>query len=132
MASKPKKSAAEILDAHKPKNFKYKFIFTDKSMLEEIDVDYDFASLDTINDDDLVDEALKVNDLETFDRTVITKAKEPTVLDDGVILSKQMATKTDKKLQCIQLGHFEYRNRKYILIKLVYERFTIIELFILI
>lgn len=130
--AKEKKTISEIVDAHKPKNFKYKFIFTDKSILDELANDnYDFDTLDTINDDDLVDEALKVTEFTTFDRSVVARKKEPKVLDDGVILSKQMVTKVDKKLQCIQLGDFSYKNRKYILIRLVYERFTIIEIFIL-
>jgi hypothetical protein len=130
--AKEKKTISEIVDAHKPKNFKYKFIFTDKSILDELANDnYDFDTLDTINDDDLVDEALKVTEFTTFDRSVVARKNEPKVLDDGVILSKQMVTKVDKKLQCIQLGDFSYKNRKYILIRLVYERFTIIEIFIL-
>lgn len=130
--AKEKKTISEIVDAHKPKNFKYKFIFTDKSILDELANDnYDFDTLDTINDDDLVDEALKVSEFTTFDRSVVARKNEPKVLDDGVILSKQMVTKVDKKLQCIQLGDFSYKNRKYILIRLVYERFTIIEIFIL-
>lgn len=130
--AKEKKTISEIVDAHKPKNFKYKFIFTDKSILDELANDnYDFDTLDTINDDDLVDEAMKVTEFTTFDRSVVARKNEPKVLDDGVILSKQMVTKVDKKLQCIQLGDFSYKNRKYILIRLVYERFTIIEIFIL-
>lgn len=129
------KTISEIIDAHKPKNFKFKFIITDRSLFEELEKDdYDITTLDTINDEDLVNAALQVHDSDmlTFERDAIKKAKEPTILDDGIIISKQMATKVDKKLQCINVGNFTYDGRKYVLIKLVYERFYIIEVFILI
>ena len=59
------------------------------------------------------------------------KAKKPTEFDNGVMLSKKMATKTDKKLQKVKVGYFMYDSRKYVCLRLEYERFDIMELFIL-
>ena len=93
---------------------------------------FDIESLDTINDDDLVEDALKITDFREFPRESVAKAKQPTVLEDGVMLSKQMVTKTDKKLQSVQVGFFTHKNQRPVCIKLVYERFTIMEIFILV
>lgn len=128
-----KKTASELAETHRPKNYKYKYIFTDTTFVEELyDQGFDIDSLDTINDDDLVEDALKITDFKEFPRESVAKAKQPTILEDGVMLSKQMVTKTDKKLQSVQVGFFTHKNQRHVCIKLVYERFTIIEIFILV
>lgn len=129
----PKKqlTMSEIIESHKPKNFKYRFIITDDSVFNElIEQGYDLDNLDTIKDDMLVQEALNAEYIE-YHRDIIGKAKEPTVLEDGVIISKKMVTKADKKLFGVLVGFFKYRNLSYVAIKLRYERFDIIEIFIL-
>ncbi len=118
----------ELVETHKPKNFKFKYIFTDVSLLEELmNSDYDVTSLDTICDDDLVEAALGA-ECRLYERSIIGKAKEPTVLDDGIIISKKMATKADKKLKGVYLGFFDFHTR-HLVVKLRYERFDIIEIF---
>ena len=131
MATKPQLTPQELVDSHKPKNFKFKFIFTDESLLQELmNSDYDVTTLDTIDNDELVEAALGAN-FKVYERTIIGKAKEPTFLDDGVIISKKMATKADKKLINVQIGFFTHKIR-HCVIKLHYERFDIIEIFNLI
>ena len=121
----------EIIESHKPKNFKYRFIITDESVYDELQsLQYDLSNLDTINDDELIQEALKA-DYTWYERDVVKRAKEPTIFENGVILSKKMVTKTDKKLFKIGTGFFEFRNLRYVSIRMVYERFDIIEIFIM-
>lgn len=121
----------EIIESHKPKNFKYRFIITDESVYDELQsLQYDLSNLDTINDDELIQEALKA-DYTWYERDVVKRAKEPTIFENGVILSKKMVTKTDKKLIKIGTGFFEFRNLRYVSIRMVYERFDIIEIFIM-
>lgn len=129
--NKNKLSISEIVESHKPKNFKYKYIITDDSVYEELEkCGYDIDTLDTIKNDMLVQEALKTNYKE-YPRETVAKAKEPTILDDGIILSKKMVTKADKKLFCVKLGFFSYDNINYVAIILKYEKFDILEIFIL-
>lgn len=121
----------ELVDSHKPKNFKYKYIFTDETLLTElIEKGYDMSTLDTICDDKLVESAINAN-YTMYERTIVGKAKEPSILDNGVIISKKMVTKADKKLLGVHVGFFEHETR-HIAIKLHYERFDIIEIFNLI
>ena len=121
----------EIIESHKPKNFKYRFIITDESVYDELQsLQYDLSNLDTINDDELIQEELKA-DYTWYERDVVKRAKEPTIFENGVILSKKMVTKTDKKLIKIGTGFFEFRNLRYVSIRMVYERFDIIEIFIM-
>lgn len=121
-------SPQELVETHKPKNFKFKYIFTDESLLEELmNSDYDVTTLDTICDDKLVNAALQA-ECRLYERTIIGKAKEPTVLDDGIVISKKMVTKADKKLQGVYLGFFDFHTR-HLVVKLRYERFDIIEIF---
>ena len=125
-------TSEEIVESHKPKNFKFKYLFKDEKMLEELmNSDYDISQLDTICDDDLVNAALEVN-YDEYQRTIIGKAKEPTILDNGVIVSKKMVTKADKKLLGVYLGFFTYKGSRYVGIKLGYERFEILEIFSLV
>jgi hypothetical protein len=125
-------TAEQIVETHKPKNFKFKYLFKDEAFIGELmNSDYDITQLDTICDDDLVNAALEVNYKE-YQRTIIGKAKEPTILEDGVIVSKKMATKADKKLLGVYIGFFSYKGSRYVGIKLGYERFEILEIFSLV
>lgn len=135
MASSKKKelSIVEIIESHKPKNFKYKYLITDDSIYDElIENNYDLDQLDTIQNDELVQEALKA-DYKEYQSNIIGKAKEPTILDsdNGIIISKKMITKTGKKLLGILIGFFDHNQIHYISIKLRYEKFDILEIFIL-
>lgn len=126
-----KKTTKEIIDSHKPKNFKFKYIIKDDELFKELEkIEYDMSSLDTINNDSLVDEALNAS-FQEYPREVVTSSKKPTQLDDGVLLFKQMTTKTDKKLLNVCVGFFSYDNLRYVCIKFIYEKFDIIEIFIL-
>lgn len=129
--SKKDVSPQDLVESHKPKNFKYKYIFTDESLLKElIDSNYDMSTLDTICDDELVKNALNA-EMTMYERNIVGKAKEPSVLDNGVIISKKLVTKADKKLLGVYVGFFHY-NSHHVVIKLRYERFDIIEIFNLI
>jgi hypothetical protein len=130
-SSKKVLTMAEIVESHKPKNFKYKFIIKDDTVYDElIECNYDLEKLDTIRNDKLVNEALKA-DFTEYQRETVARAKEPTLLDDGIILSKKMITKADKKLYGIMLGFFDYEEIHYVAIKFKYERFDILEIFVL-
>lgn len=125
------KTISEIIDDHKPKNYKFKFIIKDESLWKELDdAKYDISSLDTINDTDLTVAALDAP-FKEYPREVVAASKKPTQLEDGVLLFKQMTRKTDKKLQNVCVGFFSHNNLRYVCIKFVYERFDIIEIFIL-
>ena len=91
---------------------------------------FDLSTLDTINDDELTRIASETPYTE-YERTIIGKAKEPTTLEDGIIISKKLVTKADKKLQSIGIGRFEFNGINYVSIRLRYEQFDIIEIFIL-
>ena len=126
-----KKTLSEIIDDHKPKNYKFKFIIKDESLWKELDdAKYDISSLYTINDTDLTVAALDAP-FKEYPREVVAASKKPTQLEDGVLLFKQMTRKTDKKLQNVCVGFFSHNNLRYVCIKFVYERFDIIEIFIL-
>ena len=130
-SSKKTLTPEELVESHKPKNFKYKYIFNDEEAQNELSSSgYDMSSLDTIDDDHLVEAALSTN-FTMYERTIVGKAKEPSILDDGVVISKKMVTKADKKLLGLYVGFFDY-NTKHIAIKLHYEKFDIIEIFNLI
>ena len=126
-----KKTISEIIDDHKPKNYKFKFIIKDESLWKELeDANYDISTLDTINDTDLTVAALDTP-FKEYPREVVAASKKPTQLEDGVLLFKQMTRKTDKKLHNVCVGFFSHNNLRYVCIKFVYERFDIIEIFIL-
>lgn len=127
------KTISELVETHKPKHFKYKYIFNDNKALEELyEQNFDMSLLDTIQDDDLVNAALNATDIKSYQRDIFKGAKKPTILENGIILSKQMVTKTDKKLSEVQLAKFRYQDRPYLSLKLIYERFSIIEIFLLV
>ena len=130
MAKEPV-DVVKLVDDHKPKNFKFKFIITDNTLIDElIEKNYDMSSLDTINNEALVNEALQCQCKE-YDRTIVGKAKQPTIFDDKTMITKKMVTKADKKLLGVFMGIFG-NNSQHIVIKLRYERFDIIEIFNLI
>jgi hypothetical protein len=130
MAKEPV-DVVKLVDDHKPKNFKFKFIITDNTLIDElIEKNYDMSSLDTINNEALVNEALQCQCKE-YDRTIVGKAKQPTIFDDNTMITKKMVTKADKKLLGVFMGIFG-NNSQHIVIKLRYERFDIIEIFNLI
>lgn len=127
-----KLTIAELVETHKPKNFKYKYLIDDDNIYDElIALDYDLSTLDTIDNNELVDVALGTDFVMTFDRTAVSKANEPTILDDGVILSKNLITKADKKLLSIQTSEFVFNSIKHVALKFNYEYFSILEIFIL-
>ena len=129
--AKEKDPVTKVVDDHKPKNFKFKYIIKDDDLLKELeDAKYDMSSLDTINDTDLTLAAMNAP-FKEYPREVVTSSKKPTQIEDGVLLFKQMTTKTDKKLLNVCVGFFSHNNLRYVCIKFVYERFDIIEIFIL-
>jgi hypothetical protein len=129
--AKEKDSVAKVIDDHKPKNYKFKYIIKDDTLLKELeDSNYDLSSLDTINDTDLTVAAMN-SVFKEYPREVVASSKKPTQIEDGVLLFKQMTTKTDKKLQNVCVGFFSHNDLRYVCVKFVYERFDIIEIFIL-
>lgn len=126
---KPEKTIGEIVDDHKPKNFKFKYIFKDEEYFKELlKSEYDVMSLDTICDDKLVEAALQA-EYQLYDSSIVGKAKEPSFLDNGIIISKKLVTKAGKKLLNLGVAFFMYNGYHYIGIKLIYEKFDIIEIF---
>jgi hypothetical protein len=131
MATKKQISASELVDSHKPKNFKFKYIFHDDHLLFTLeDEKYDILSLDTIHNDELVQEALRASYV-SHERDTVAHAKEPTELQDGIMLSKRMITKADKKLKAVLTAFFDFHQNRYMAIKFQYEKFDIIEIFML-
>lgn len=129
--AKTEQSMSEIIDSHKPKNVKYEFIIKDESVLTRLkDEGYDLSQLSTINDAELVQAALKAEVIDTFDRTIIKKATQPSMIGEGIIISKKLIAKADKKLIRIDITKFELRNTQFIGIRFVYEKFDIQEIFI--
>jgi hypothetical protein len=129
--AKEKDSVTKVIDDHKPKNYKFKYIIKDDTLLKELeDSNYDLSSLDTINDTDLTVAAMN-SVFKEYPREVVASSKKPTQIEDGVLLFKQMTTKTDKKLQNVCVGFFSHNDLRYVCVKFVYERFDIIEIFIL-
>lgn len=129
--AKEKDPVTKVVDDHKPKNYKFKYIIKDDTLLKELeDSNYDLSSLDTINDTDLTVAAMN-SVFKEYPREVVASSKKPTQIEDGVLLFKQMTTKTDKKLQNVCVGFFSHNDLRYVCIKFVYERFDIIEIFIL-
>ena len=121
---------SQLIESHRPKNFKHKYILTDENLCKLEEEGYDLSALDTINNDEIVQAAVAAPYKE-YERTIIGKAKEPTTLEDGIIVSKKMVTKADKKLLSVGVGRFELNNVEYVSFRLHYELFDIIEVFIL-
>lgn len=128
-----KKTFAEIVEASKPKNFKFKFIFTDPTALEELaEQGYDIESLDTIQHDDIVEASNHLDSEKEYDNEIFGRSKEPTIMDDGIILNRKMVSKVGKVLYKVKVGFFTYNEKRYIKITMVYDRFDIIEIFVLV
>jgi hypothetical protein len=122
----------EVVESHKPKNFKYYYHFHNPDDLVELEkLGYDIASLDTICNADLI-EAAKAAEFKYHDRDIVAHAKDPVMLERGVVMTKKMATKTDKKLLQVGYAFFTFNEVDYAAIKLCYERFDIYEIFIMI
>lgn len=131
MASKPPMSMVDIVNSHRPKNFKYCYVFKEDAPLIELDeAGYDMRLLDTIENPDLMN-AAKLANFKYYDRDIVAHAKQPYPLEKGVLMTKQMATKTDKKLSQVGVAFFEHDDVSYVTIKLCYEKFDIYEIFIL-
>lgn len=131
-----KEEYAKFLKDFKPKNFKYKFIFTDDEFQEDIlkmSAPDDLTiqnDLDTIKNEPLVRAAME-SDFVCYGNNV-KKAKEPTSIGEGLFISKMMVSKTGKALLDVQTSRFEYEKNIYMAIKFVYEKFYILEIFIMI
>lgn len=128
--AKTKLTLSEIVETHRPKFFKHKYIMNDTNLRQLENEGYDISKLDTIHNDDVVRCAIEAPYKE-YERTIIGKAKEPTMMEDGIIISKKMVTKADKKLLSLGIGRFELNHTEYVSIRLRYEQFDIIEIFIL-
>ena len=127
-----KKTISEIVESHKPKNFKFKYIFTDPAVLEELnDQGYDISSLDTINNDELIEASNNPDTVNEYENDIFGKAKEPTIFDNGVVLNRKMVSKVGKALQKVKVSFFTYNEKRYVKIEMVYERFSIIEIYVL-
>ena len=121
----------ELILSHLPKKIaKYKVIIKDAL---NNDPDFDMSKLDTINNPPLVDYGYS-GSFKSYDRSTVAKAKEPTVIDEdrGIVVSKQLITKTDKKLQSVDINTFTFNSNSYVMVKFVYELFDIIEIFLLV
>ena len=125
-------TSSDLVESHKPKNFKFFYNLKDESLIKELEeTHYDISSLNTINNDELIQAALASDFTDKYDREVIKQANVPTVLDEGIILSKQLATKADKKLEKVLKSIFIFGQDRYVAIKLQYEKFDIIQIFVL-
>ena len=134
--AKKELSPAEVIKSHIPKKMdKYKIIIKDAEFFDELTKDetFDMKLLDTINDNGLVNAGYDNDEFDTYDRAVVSKAKEPTTIDEsrGIVVSKQLITKADKKLQSVEYT-FSYQNDSYVMVKFVYEKFDIVEMFLLV
>ena len=123
-------SLSQLIESHRPKYFKHKYIINDENLRLLEQEGCDLSSLDTIKNDEITKLAVEA-DYKEYDRTIIGKAKEPSALDDGIIISKKLVTKADKKLLSLGVGRFHHNETEYVSIRLRYEQFDIIEIFIL-
>lgn len=121
----------ELIKSHLPKTYKYYIDIKDVTLEEELDNTFDWEILDTLKRPELVRLAKDI-EYTLYERTTVSSAKKPTVLDKGVVLSKNLATKTDKKLINVGVGFFKHEDMYYVSIKLIYDRFDIYEIFALI
>lgn len=131
MASKPVQTLSEVVVSHKPKNFKFYYDFHDDADFIQLEKDgFDVTTLDTIMNPELI-KAAKASVYKYYDRDIVSHAKEPTILENGVIMTKKMITKTDKKLERVGVSFFEHNNVQYVAVKFCYVKFDIYEIFIL-
>ena len=123
-------SLPQLIESHRPKYFKHKYIINDENLRILEQDGYDLSKLDTIKNDEITKLAIEA-DYKEYDRTIVGKAKEPTPLNDGIIISKRLVTKADRKLLSLGVGRFHHDDTEYVSIRLRYEQFDIIEIFIL-
>jgi hypothetical protein len=129
--NKKELSLQELVESHRPKNFKYYFYFHNPDDVVELEKNgFDVTLLDTICNPELI-QAAKQATFKYYERDIVAHAKEPTILEKGVIMTKQMATKTDKKLSQVGVAFFSLMNVEYVAVKLCYDKFDIYEIFIL-
>lgn len=130
--AKAKEDISVLVSKSIPRNFKYKFIIKTDEDFDSLsdNTEFDMSKLDTINNDALVRRAIETEH-HIYDSTVIGKATKPTLLDNGIILSKKLVTKVGKALDGVGVGFFEFEETHYVSIKLMYERYDIYEIFIL-
>lgn len=121
----------ELIKSHIIKEGKYFIHIKDKTLEDELSDDFDWNLIDTIDNPELINEARNAS-YKLYERTTVASAKKPTILEDGIILSKKLAKKTDKKLFNVGVGFFDYNQLRYACIKLIYERFDIYEIFCLV
>lgn len=132
--AKQTKPAREIIETHRPKKIdKYKFIIKDPDFYDELknDSSFDMETLDMLKMDDVLEVGmLSTND--SFTRDIVSKSDRPTLVDEkrNLYVSKSMITKADKKLQSIETGVFTYHDNSYMIVKFIYEKFDIVELFL--
>lgn len=131
MAKKKEIILSELIESHRPKNFKHVFVLTEENMNKLKEEGYDVSKLDTLHRPDLLKFVPSVT-FKEYDRDIIGKAKEPTILGNGLIVSKMMVTKSDKKLLGFDIGEFEYEDNTYVVIRMRYEYFYILEFFIMV
>lgn len=129
--SKLKPNIRELVESHTPKNFKYYINLKNEEDLKALEtLGYDLDNLNTIRQPDLIKRAISAT-YKYYEREVVAHAKQPTIMENGVILNKKMATKTDKKLEQVGVAFFDIDDVKYVAVKLCYELFDIYEIFIL-
>lgn len=129
--AKKEKPLTEIVETHKPKNFKYYYYFHDPEDLVRLEqAGYDVSSLDTICNTELTTCARQAS-FKYYEREIVAHAKDPVVLERGVVMTKKMATKTDKKLSQVGVAFFTLHDVEYVTVKLCYEKFDIYEIWIL-
>jgi hypothetical protein len=122
-------SLSDLIESHRPKHFNHVYILTEENYKKLKEEGYDMSKLDTLHRPDLVSHISSIK-FEEHGREIIGKAKEPTILGDGLIVSKMMVTKSDKKLLSFDIGEFMHEDHKYLVIRLRYEYFDILEFFI--
>ena len=129
--SKLKMNIRELVESHTPKNFKYYIDLKSEEDLKRLEtLGYDLDNLNTIRQPDLIKRAIAAT-YKYYEREVVAHAKKPTIMENGVILNKKMATKTDKKLEQVGVAFFDIDDVKYVAVKLCYELFDIYEIFIM-
>ena len=72
----------ELIISHLPKNYRYYVKIKDDTLADELSDDFDWNLLDTIDNSELVHEAMNAN-YKYYERTVVASAKKPTILEDG-------------------------------------------------
>ena len=92
--SKLKMNIRELVESHTPTNFKYYINLKREEDLKALEtLGYDLDNLNTIRQPDLIKRAIAAT-YKYYEREVVAHAKRPTIMENGVILNKKMATKT--------------------------------------